>query len=622
MPDVKFSALPAAATLTGAEIIAIIQAGNAVRGTVSAMQNNALGTYTPPGTGAVATTVAAKLGERESVRDFGADSTGVIDCTAAFTAAGSAFGTGACAIWVPRGTYNGAAGVTPTGRALWIIPGEAQVSGGILTSLGYDSRPPLQFSQTGTTANDLGAVTVRRTTTHTGGGAGNANAGFRVDSFVSAGVTNAEWALVGVMQNSATAGQNVGIFGQGNKLTGAGPTWGGVFEAVDRSGSANPTSALVGGEIDIRANGTDTNIFRVGLDLVVSRPITSGSFTGTACSIAYGYRVGTGFGDIAATVTSAFSVWNGTNVGTAFDCSGSVVSSAALKMPSGAAIAFDAASVNTLSYDGTGLNYKVSGTSVVRFATAGSTIAAPTGAGASALIITPQVGWAGLATGTVVSSGNTLAHANQNVNINQVALQGGSSEIVSMFGSAGTDLKVWSNNADATGYHFRIENDALTLVTDWMTVSRSGTFASGQAAVSFPAALAYSTSVTQASLGVITGGGPGFAFSQPGGGADSKLWDVYCDATTMRWRIINDAQNASTTWLTAVRTGVSSVASTLAGTLGINGASAPAQVTGFGTPTGGGVIANFPGATATLAQTSQSVAQILLMLKAFGLGGA
>lgn len=327
---------------------------------VPASSVQVISTYTAPGVGAVAQAVGTKLGEHESVGDFGADRTGVINCVPAFSAAASAFGTGACAIWVARGTYNGASGVTATGRPLWIIPGEAQVNGSIQTSLGYDSRPALQFSQTGTTSNDLGAVTVRRTTSHTGGLAGNVNAAFRADSFVGAGVTNAEWALVGVVQNSATAGQNVGVYGQGNKLTGAGPTWGGVFEAVDRSGSANPTSALVGGEIDCRANGTDTGVFRVGLDLVVSRPITSGSFTGTACTISYGYRVGTGFGDLAATVTSAFSVWNSTNVVTAFDCSGAVVSGAALKMASGVSIAFDAASVNTLGFDGTNLTYKVS----------------------------------------------------------------------------------------------------------------------------------------------------------------------------------------------------------------------------------------------------------------------
>ncbi len=55
--------------------------------------------------------------------------------------------------------------------------------------------------------------------------------------------------------------------------------------------------------------------------------------------------------------------------------------------------------------------------------------------------------------------------------------------------------------------------------------------------------------------------------------------------------------------------------------LGLNGNAAPAQVTGFGTPTGTGVIANFPGATATLAQCSQAIAQIITDLKALGLYG-
>lgn len=46
------------------------------------------------------------------------------------------------------------------------------------------------------------------------------------------------------------------------------------------------------------------------------------------------------------------------------------------------------------------------------------------------------------------------------------------------------------------------------------------------------------------------------------------------------------------------------------------------QIAGWGTPTGGGIIANFPGATATLAQCSQEIAQIILSLKAHGLFGA
>jgi hypothetical protein len=58
------------------------------------------------------------------------------------------------------------------------------------------------------------------------------------------------------------------------------------------------------------------------------------------------------------------------------------------------------------------------------------------------------------------------------------------------------------------------------------------------------------------------------------------------------------------------------------GGIGVNGASAPAQIPGWGTPTGSTVISNFAGASATLAQTSGVVAEIILALKNFGLFSA
>lgn len=68
--------------------------------------------------------------------------------------------------------------------------------------------------------------------------------------------------------------------------------------------------------------------------------------------------------------------------------------------------------------------------------------------------------------------------------------------------------------------------------------------------------------------------------------------------------------------------GAGTANSQLGGGLGIYGNVAPAQVTGIGTPTGAGEVANFPGASATLAQCSQTIAGILVRLKAFGLYGA
>jgi hypothetical protein len=58
------------------------------------------------------------------------------------------------------------------------------------------------------------------------------------------------------------------------------------------------------------------------------------------------------------------------------------------------------------------------------------------------------------------------------------------------------------------------------------------------------------------------------------------------------------------------------------GPIGVNGNGPPVQSTGYGTPTSGAIIANFPGATATLVQTSETVAQILLVLKSIGFIGA
>jgi hypothetical protein len=58
------------------------------------------------------------------------------------------------------------------------------------------------------------------------------------------------------------------------------------------------------------------------------------------------------------------------------------------------------------------------------------------------------------------------------------------------------------------------------------------------------------------------------------------------------------------------------------GKFACNAATAVAQITGFGAPTGNSVVANYPGASATLVQTSNTVAEILAVLLRTGLIGA
>lgn len=85
---------------------------------------------------------------------------------------------------------------------------------------------------------------------------------------------------------------------------------------------------------------------------------------------------------------------------------------------------------------------------------------------------------------------------------------------------------------------------------------------------------------------------------------------------------IDQAITPTWTGAHAFNAGLTGTNAALTGALGVHGDSPPAQVTGFGTPTGTGVIVNFPGATATLAQTSQAVAQLIKDLKAIGFYGA
>ncbi len=109
---------------------------------------------------------------------------------------------------------------------------------------------------------------VARTADYVGGKSGWVNSAGRFVTTVTANAESFEWALTGIVNNSAAKGQNVGVYGQGNALTPTtGPTWGGTFEAHDKSGTSR-AAATIGMEVDVWATGADTNRNRIGVNVV------------------------------------------------------------------------------------------------------------------------------------------------------------------------------------------------------------------------------------------------------------------------------------------------------------------------------------------------------------------
>jgi len=196
------------------------------------------------------------------------------------------------------------------------------------------------FDQAATAVDDFATVYVDRRANHTGGTPGFVNSGILAKTFVSAGNTNFEWAIVGVVDNSATAGENVGGYFQGIKRA-TGPTWGSVIEAIDKTG-ADPSTTSVALEVDITGNGTDANNNRLGIDIAVRKDDSSGA----GCRAGFGIRLQSQAG-------------SGYTVG--LDTSSATIYQAAIRVGQGQSIAFDGNATDQMASDGTGIVYSSGG---------------------------------------------------------------------------------------------------------------------------------------------------------------------------------------------------------------------------------------------------------------------
>ncbi|MFC5407506.1 hypothetical protein [Cohnella soli] len=135
------------------------------------------------------------------------------------------------------------------------------------------------------------SMNISRDANYSGGSPGYVNSALYVVDTVRNGVAAYEWGITSVLNNFASAGENVALYGQGNRH-GTGPTWAGVFEARDHTQNAG-TTGLLGLEVDVFANGLDTNHIRLGIDIVVGKGVAAGS----ACQAYAGIRLGPVNGD-------------------------------------------------------------------------------------------------------------------------------------------------------------------------------------------------------------------------------------------------------------------------------------------------------------------------------------
>jgi hypothetical protein len=213
----------------------------------------------------------------------------------------------------------------------------------------------------------------------------------------------------------------------------------------------------------------------------------------------------------------------------------------------------------------------------------------------------PAVGNAAIySNGSIVSTGNTISHANQTVTNTQVYIQGGSGEIVTDAGAAATDDKIWSfvGLSDGT-YRWRLENDALSTTTDELVLTRTGV-ASATFKVQ-PSGSGGNTAITFAPSGAST-----FAESLSAGttASDSNGLQIFAgtNSSDLALDVINGANSSN---LFRVFGNGGSVAGAAtggdegAGTLNAQGlyqngttvclstgTSCPGSITGFATPTG------------------------------------
>jgi len=152
-----------------------------------------------------------------------------------------------------------------------------------------------------------------------------------------------------------------------------------VFAGFDRSGSGNPTSGLIGVEIDLQADGPDNNLQRVALDVVGCVGISVGP------TIGYGVRVGPQNGTITnanflngvylyGVMTRAINIVTSGSSAVGIDTSSATLSAASLRIANTQYIGFDSSDTHRLGLNAGILWLSVSGTTQAGWNASGGSV--------------------------------------------------------------------------------------------------------------------------------------------------------------------------------------------------------------------------------------------------------
>lgn len=179
----------------------------------------------------------------------------------------------------------------------------SSITGNTAQVLDYaDPNKRIRFQHAATVPDQIYTFEIYRNATYAGQvhTPGFVNGALRVESIAGQTGSNGgsyEWGITSNMTVNATdASQNVAIYGRTVKaVSRTGGTWAGCLEVKDTTNGQ--TGAIIGLEVDLKANGANGNFNRVGIDVVSVNSAVEDGGTGTAPTITYGVRVGPQNGD-------------------------------------------------------------------------------------------------------------------------------------------------------------------------------------------------------------------------------------------------------------------------------------------------------------------------------------